>query len=310
MSLDEQRVSSILSALLFCLTLSVPCAAFEPVKVAAIFAKTGLASHTDAFALRGVALAVEEINENGGLLGHPVQLIEIDNQSTPLGSKQAAKTALNLGVTAVIGCCWSSHSLAMAPLLQEASVPMISPLSTNPEVTRVGDYIFRVCFVDSFQGQVMARFAIEDLHARSAVVLINVSSPYSMDLSDFFIKSFTAAGGQVLWKGKYREKAVDFSEILDEVRRHAPDAVFLPGYAPDSALIIRQATANGHTDPLPRRRRMGPQDVRDWRSGHERQILLLSLEPRGRFPPKSEFDGKVSQKVRRGDEVGRRRPGV
>ena len=137
MSLDEQRVSIILSLLLFCLALSVPCVAFEPVKVAAIFAKTGLASHTNAFAFRGTALAMEEINESGGLLGHPVQLIEIDNQSTPLGSKQAAKNALDLGVTAVIGCSWSSHSLAMAPLLQEASVPMISPLSTNPEVTRI-----------------------------------------------------------------------------------------------------------------------------------------------------------------------------
>lgn len=250
MGFHEQRVPIIPWALLFCLTLSVPCSASEPVKVAAIFAKTGLASHTDAFALRGAALAVEEINESGGLLGHPVQLIEIDNQSTPLGAKQAAKTALDLGVTAVIGCCWSSHSLAMAPLLQEASVPMISPLSTNPEVTRMGDYIFRVCFVDSFQGRVMARFATEDLHARSAVVLINVSSPYSMDLADFFIKSFTAGGGQVLWKGKYREKAVDFSEILDEVRRNAPDAVFLPGYAPDSALIIRQATAMGIEVPF------------------------------------------------------------
>ena len=133
--------------------------------------------------------AVEEINKKGGLLGKPIELIEIDNQSTALGSKAAAEQAVKDGVTAVIGGSRSSHALAMAPVLQAAKIPMISPSATILELTRTGDYIFRACFVDDFQGAVMATFAIRDLKAKTAVVLTNTGNKYSMDLAKMFVQT-------------------------------------------------------------------------------------------------------------------------
>ncbi len=138
------------------LILSAPSGiAAEKVKVASIFAKTGAASVGSMTTIEGVRLAIKELNRQGGLLGRQVKIIEYDNHSTALHSKQAAEMAVKEGVIAVFGANWSSHSLSMAPVIQKAGIPMISPFSTNPDVTRVGGYIFRVCFIDSFQGRIM-----------------------------------------------------------------------------------------------------------------------------------------------------------
>ena len=145
-----------------------PAMAAEPVKIAAIFAKTGIAARENAAYIPMIELAVEELNGQGGLLERPVKLIILDNKSTPIGSALAAKEAVKLQQTAVIGASWSSHSLAMATILQQEGIPMISPVSTNPKVTRIGNFIFRVCFTDSVQGKVMAQFAYTELGARTA----------------------------------------------------------------------------------------------------------------------------------------------
>jgi branched-chain amino acid transport system substrate-binding protein len=192
-----------------------------------------------------VQLAVDDINLSGGIDDRPIQLILLDNQSTPIGSAMAAKEAIRLGVTAVIGAHWSSHSLAMAPILQKAGIPMISPGSTNPNVTLVGDYIFRACFLDSFQGKAMARFAYEELKARSAAVLRNIDEQYSVSLAGFFKDSFMHLGGQVPLDLEYRGKAVDFTNIINKIIARKPDVVYLPGYTRDSGLIIKQARAMG-----------------------------------------------------------------
>jgi branched-chain amino acid transport system substrate-binding protein len=215
--------------------------ATETIKIAAIFAKTGIAGKDNAPNFEGVSLAVEEINGQGGLLGRQLEVIELDNSSNSIGSKQAALKAVELDVVAVIGAAWSSHSLAIAPVLQQKQIPMISPISTNPKVTLIGNFIFRVCFTDPFQGKVMAQFAYRDLKARTAIVLTNVNSDYSIGLAEFFQKSFTQSGGKVLWEGDYKEKAIDFSTTLEKVRLLQPNVVFVPGYIQDSGLIIKQA---------------------------------------------------------------------
>jgi branched-chain amino acid transport system substrate-binding protein len=222
-----------------------PSPASEPIKIASIFAKTGIAAPVQIEAYEFINLAVEEINRQGGLLGRRIEVIEYDNQSTALGSKQVAQEAVKADVTAVIGASWSSHSLAMAPVLQEAGIPMISPISTNPKVTQVGNYIFRVCFTDPFQGKVMARFADRDLKAKTAVILTNISSDYSMGLAEFFKAAFLEDKKTVLWEGKYVDKTTDFSEILNKTKSLQPDVVFNPGYYQDSGLLIRQAKAMG-----------------------------------------------------------------
>ncbi len=235
------------ATLAFCFILSMACPrpgrGDAPVTIAAVFAKTGIASYTDSRTSRGVVLAVDEINETGGLLGTPVRLIAIDNRSTAIGAREAAGIAIDKNVTAVIGATWSAHSLAMAPLLQSAGIPMITPTSSHPDVTLTGDFIFRVCFVDAFQGRVMAHFAHDDLGAETAAVLKNVSSHYSISLGDYFAKTFEALGGALLLTEKYKEKDLDFSRSLARVKAAAPDTVFVPGYTRDSALILKQAAA-------------------------------------------------------------------
>ena len=163
-----------------CLVLSASFSeAAEKVTIASIFGKTGPSAHGNKGTIEGIRFAVQELNQQGGLLGKQVEILEYDNQSTPLHSKLAAEKAVKAGVIAVFGANWSSNSLAMAPVLQAAKIPMISPFSTNPDVTIVGDYIFRICFIDSFQGPVMARFAFQVLKAKTAAILINVNSRYS-----------------------------------------------------------------------------------------------------------------------------------
>lgn len=216
-----------------------------PVKLAAIFAKTGIAREFDAPLFKAARLAVETVNARGGVLGRKVVMVEFDNQGTPIGSKIAAKRAVRAKVAGVIGASWSSHSIAMAPVLQKAHIPMISPMSTNPSVTTLGEYIFRVCFTDTFQGQVMAHFAHSDLKAATAVVLTNLSEKYSVTLGTYFALTFSGEGGKVLWQGGYLGKSVDFSKVLQKVRELKPDVVFVPGYERDSGLLIKQAAAMG-----------------------------------------------------------------
>ena len=219
--------------------------AADPVRVAAIFSQTGIAARHNAPIIEMVQLAFDEVNRTGGLLGHPVDLRLIDNQSTAIGAALAAEDAVRQKVVAVIGAHWSSHSLAMAPILQKAGIPMISPGSTNPEVTKVGNYIFRACFVDSFQGKAMARFAHSELKARSAVILKNIDEAYSMMLAEYFAQAFSDIGGKVLLDTGYRGKAVDFSQLLGQVKELHPDVLYIPGYTRDSGLIIKQASSLG-----------------------------------------------------------------
>lgn len=242
------RLVAVLILLLFLQTAGAPAWAQlsgEPVGIVAIFSQTGIAAAHNEPLIPMVQLAVEEINHTGGILGRPIQLILLDNQSTPIGSRVAAEEAVRLKATAVVGAHWSSHSLAMAPVLQQAGIPMISPGSTNPEVTRIGSYIFRACFLDSFQGVAMAAFAYQDLKARTAAVVRNIDEAYSVMLAGYFKKAFIADGGEVLLDEGYRGKAIDFSGIIAKIKRQPPDVIYLPGYTRDSGLFIKQAVKLG-----------------------------------------------------------------
>jgi branched-chain amino acid transport system substrate-binding protein len=220
----------------------------DAMKIAAIFPMTGEAVQSSSGVqseLLGTRQAVDELNRKGGLLGRKVLLMEYDNKSTALGSKTAAQEAVKDRVIAVVGSSWSSLSLAMTPVLQAARIPMITPISTSPELTLAGDYIFRACFTDPFQGSVMADFARTDLRARTAVVLTNTGETYCMGLAKFFISQFTHGGGEVLWEGDYLATAADFTPLLKKVQMLNPNVVFVPGMTRDSSYIIRQARKMG-----------------------------------------------------------------
>jgi len=219
--------------------------ASESIKVAAIFAKTSKVAMGAELQLNGIRYAVEELNKKGGLLGKKLELLEFDNQGTAIGSMIAARKAVEAGVATVFGSNWSSHSLAIAPILQEAKIPMISNISTNPKVTLVGDYIFRVCYIDPFQGKVLANFAIKDLKAMTAGLLVNVDGQYSEGLADFFIENYQNQGGKILFVEEYLEKNSDFTSFFEKIKKHQPEVLFHPGHTKMSAFVIKQARESG-----------------------------------------------------------------
>ena len=200
----------------------------------------------------GTELAVEEINNAGGLLGgRKIQLLVEDDQSKPEEASNAVtKLITQDNVVAVLGEVASRRSLAAAPVAQKYQVPMISPSSTNERVTQVGDYIFRVCFIDPFQGEVLAKFAYNDLKARRVAILKDIQQDYSVGLTDSITKHFTALGGEVLPAVSYSSGDADFKAILTQVRSQNPDVVFATGYYPEAAIIVRQARELGMKMPI------------------------------------------------------------
>ena len=193
----------------------------------------------------GVELAKEEINNAGGVLGgRKIRIIIEDDQSKP-GQPSAAvkKLIANDKAVAIVGEIASSRSLEAAPICQEAKIPMVSPGSTNPSVTEKGDYIFRVCFIDPFQGTVMAKFALDNLHTKKVAILQDVKSDYSKGLAQFFKEYFTSHGGQIVIDRSYTGGGTDkdFRAQLTAIKAAQPDAIFVPGYYPEAGLIAKQA---------------------------------------------------------------------
>jgi branched-chain amino acid transport system substrate-binding protein len=191
-----------------------------------------------------VGYAVDEINREGGILGRKINLLVFDNQSTPIGSTLAAKEAAEANVVAIVGPDWSSHSIAVARVAQEVGIPMISSLSTNPEVTKIGDYIFRICFTDDFQGKVIARFARQDLDATTVVIFVDVTSDYSLKLSEIFRENFEQRGGRVLLELEYKLKQQQFDEEVKKAVKADADVIFIPGHD-ESGLIAKKVQDAG-----------------------------------------------------------------
>ena len=200
---------------------------------------------------KGIVLALEEINAAGGVLGKKIDLISDDNQSKSGESATIGKKLLSRDkVVALLGEVASSRSLEVAPLAQTAKVPMISPAATNPAVTETGDYVFRVCFIDPFQGTVMAKFAASELKAKKVATLTSVSNAYSVGLAKFFKETFTAGGGAVVAEQKYNEGDKDFRAQLTAIKAAGVDAVFVPGYYQEAGLVARQARDLGLAMPF------------------------------------------------------------
>jgi branched-chain amino acid transport system substrate-binding protein len=205
----------------------------------------GISSH------EGTQLAVEEANAGGGVLGKTIALLTEDDQSKAGEPANVVNKLISKdGVVAVLGEVASSRSLEAGPICQENKVPMISPASTNPKVTETGDYIFRVCFIDPFQGTVMANFATKTLKAKRVAVFTDVKSDYSKGLAKFFEEGFTSGGGEIVAKLDFNGGDKDFKGQLTAIKAANPDAVFVPGYYTDVALICIQAKQLGLNVPF------------------------------------------------------------
>lgn len=200
---------------------------------------------------QGIRLAVEEINEAGGIKGKKIKLVTMDNQGK---SEETTSVVTRLidqeKVVALLGEVASSRSLAAAPTAQKRKIPMVTPSSTNPKVTEVGDYIFRTCFIDPFQGYVMAKFAAENLKLKKVAILRDVKSDYSVGLGDVFAAKFKELGGEIVADLSYQSQDVDFKAQLTQIKSKLPDGIFIPGYYTEVGLIARQAREVGIKAPL------------------------------------------------------------
>lgn len=199
----------------------------------------------------GIRLALEEISADGGINGKPIRLITYDDKGDAREAGSAVTRLVNRdGVVAVLGEVASTLSLVGAPICQDNGVPMVTPSSTNPEVTRKGDKIFRVCFIDPFQGWVVAKFARENLKAGKAAILYDQANAYSVGLRQVFDKAFKEMGGQITTTQTYQEGDQDFSAQLTAIRSSGSDVVFVPGYYTDVGNIALQARKLGIDEPL------------------------------------------------------------
>lgn len=195
---------------------------------------------------KGIRLAFDAKNAAGGVKGRKLVLITEDNQGKPEEAAALVKKLITQDkVVTILGEVASTRSRAAAPIAQQYKVPMISPSSTNPKVTQVGNYIFRVCFIDPFQGSVMARFGHDHLKLKKVAVLKDLKSDYSLGLSEFFIKKFKELGGQVVAEQTFQSGDQDFKAQLTQIRGSNPDGIFIPAYYTEVGLIARQARELG-----------------------------------------------------------------
>jgi branched-chain amino acid transport system substrate-binding protein len=199
---------------------------------------------------KGVQLALAEINAAGGVLGQPLRIITKDNQSKPGETSTAVRELISRNkVVALIGEVASGRSLEAAPIAQRSGIPMISPASTNEKVTETGDHIFRVCFIDPFQGTVCAKFS-RKLGFTKAGIITDVSKDYSLGLAKSFKQEFTANGGVITGEQSYSGGDKDFSAQLTAIKADNPQVIFLPAYYTEAPLIIRQARQLGIMVPF------------------------------------------------------------
>lgn len=223
----------------------------EPIRIGEFASLTGKEAAFGQSSHKGTVLAVEEINKAGGVLGRRLEHVFADNQSKPGESATVVRKLVTRDqVVAILGEVASGRSLEAAPVCQQYKIPMISPSSTNPKVTEMGDYIFRVCFIDPFQGTVMAKFAQKTLKVRKVAVLMDAAAPYSVGLAQFFKERFVADGGVIVAERKYSSGDKDFKAQLTAIKAAAPEAIFVPGYYTEVGLVVKQARQLGMTSPL------------------------------------------------------------
>ena len=221
------------------------------IKIGGSFDLTGMAAQYGIAASNGVKLAIDEYNANGGVLGKQIQFILEDNKASQVDATSAFKKLVdNDKVVAFIGSDITGTTETIANLAAEKNIPMITPTSTKLGVTSIGPNIFRACYVDPAQGELLAKFAQDDLKAQTASIMINSESDYSIGIAEAFEEVFTANGGKIVEKVNYGENDVDFKPILANVKNANTDIVVIPDYYEKIASIATQARELGITATL------------------------------------------------------------
>lgn len=223
----------------------------DTIKIGEFASLTGATASFGTASHNGAIMVIDAANAAGGVLGKKIKLITEDDQSKPGEAATAVRKLISRDrVVALIGEIASSRSLEAAPIAQQSKIPMVSPGSTNPNVTKVGDYIFRVCFIDPFQGTVMAKFTLNSLKKTRIAVLTDVRQDYSVGLAQFYKEYLTKNGGTIVSEQSYSSGDQDFKAQLTSIKASNPEAIFVPGYYNEVGLVARQARELGITVPI------------------------------------------------------------
>lgn len=228
----------------------------EPIRIGANLELSGYGSAYGVPILDNLTLAAEEINEAGGLLdGRMIEIVEYDNTSNKTEATSIATRLAGEEVSAVLGPATSDMIFASRPTAIDSQLPTLYPVGTSDELTldENGDVlsnIFRLAFTYSFQGQAAARFAIDELGAQNAAVIIDQSNDYSVGLADPFIAEFEALGGTIVDQQSYTGGDQDFMGILTALSAHDFDVIYLPGFFTEGGIIVRQARELGIMQPI------------------------------------------------------------
>ncbi len=218
----------------------------DTIKVGHLASLTGNEATFGQSAEKGIRIALDEINKAGGILGKQVEVITVDDQSKNQEVNNCmVKLTQKDQVCAVIGEIASSNTMAAAPEAQSSKVPLVTPGSTNPLVTQKGDYIFRICYTDDYQGRAIAGFAAKRLGLKRAVTMTDQTSAYSLSLTDEFKKVFEKEGGQVLLDVSYKKQDSEYNAQINQALAAKPDVLVLTGYYTNVPNIIQTARKAG-----------------------------------------------------------------
>lgn len=247
-----KKILGVLSAVILALTLaSCSKAESNSVKIGGIFPLSGQVAVYGVECKNGVDLAIEEINAAGGINGKPIVLVSEDDEGNPDKTVNAfKKLSTKDGVKIVIGSLTSGCTQAITTLSQASKVVQIAPAATAPAITDAGDFIFRACFIDPFQGTVGGKFAAETLGKKRAAILYDIGNDYSVGLADNFKIAFTKEGGSIVSEESYATNDKDFNAQLTKIKNANPDVVYLPDYYGTVALIAKQLRAQGINVPM------------------------------------------------------------
>ena len=217
-----------------------------PLKIGAVFPLSGQQSTYGEESMNGIELALDELKARDPKLAEQISLVKEDEKSNPVDAGNAVKKLLSVDkVDLILGSVASSNTLSMLAPVLEAGKILVTPASTNPEVTKKGDSIFRTCFIDPFQGTVLAEFALKNLQKKSAAILLDHKSDYSKGLAQFFEAAFVAGGGKIVAKESYEADNKEFRTQLTKIRSAKPEVLLVPGYYQDVGMIMKQAKQMG-----------------------------------------------------------------
>lgn len=217
------------------------------IKIGSILPLTGDISTFGQSSKNALLILQDEVNQAGGVSGKKIEFVFEDDENKPASSANVAQKLINNDkVVAIIGSVASKCSIAVGPIATQNKIPMITPTSTNPKVTtQGGEYVFRACFIDPFQGKILAKFSNEDLKVKKAAILYDVANDYSKGLAEFFQKGFEEAGGEVVAVETYNTGDSDFNAQLTKISAFKPEVLLLPDYYNTVGLIAKQARSTG-----------------------------------------------------------------